>query len=209
MMKNTEWGAVAYLSHSIYGINDEVRINNNLYYLTGYAAKDGSGSTTKVAMWNTPRGYLASTTGNITGIYDMSGGTTEYVMGVMKDENGNLMSGNDSTWNSGFNGRLYDGSSYTSGIDFPESKYYDAYNYHTSYTNYSRRILGDGTGEMGPFQSSKSSWYNDSAYFLYSSFPWFGRGGEYNVGSRAGAFYFVTCDGHAYDNFSFRLVLGV
>ena len=38
MMKNTEWGAVAYLSHSIYGINDEVRLNNNSDYLTGYAA---------------------------------------------------------------------------------------------------------------------------------------------------------------------------
>ena len=29
MMKNTEWGAVAYLSHSNYGIGTEVRINNN------------------------------------------------------------------------------------------------------------------------------------------------------------------------------------
>ena len=42
MMKNTEWGAVAYLSHSKYGINTEVRINNNSSYLTGYAAVDGT-----------------------------------------------------------------------------------------------------------------------------------------------------------------------
>ena len=40
MMKNTEWGALAYLSHSKYGINTEVRINNNSNYITGYAATD-------------------------------------------------------------------------------------------------------------------------------------------------------------------------
>ena len=33
MMKNTEWGAVAYLSLSNYGINGEVRINNSSTFL--------------------------------------------------------------------------------------------------------------------------------------------------------------------------------
>ena len=210
MMKNTEWGAVAYLSHSIYGINDEVRLNNNSSYKTGYATttENGSSSTTDVAMWNTTTGYLASTTGNIMGIYDMSGGANEYVMGIMKDANGNLMSGYDSTFNSGFNGTLTDGSNYTEGIDFPESKYYDVYN-STTYTDYFQRILGDATGEMGPFQSVKSSWYNDYADFVYSSVPWFFRGGNRNHGSVAGAFYFDSSRGHASGSFSFRLVLGV
>ena len=209
MMKNTEWGA------SIYGINYEIRINNNSNYLTGYAAttENGSESTTDVAMWNTPTGYLASTTGNITGIYDMSGGADEYVMGVMKDANGNLMSGYDSSRNSGFNGTLEYGSSITNGISFPESKYYDAYNYNTSDTNYSRRILGDGTGEMGPFQyidyGYRSSWYNDYADFVYSGYPWFRRGGNYSLGSGAGAFYFSNLNGPAYRYISFRLVLCV
>ena len=64
----------------------EIRINNNSQYKTGYAAttENGDRSTTEVAMWNTPTGYLASTTGNITGVYDMSGGVSEYVMGVVK-----------------------------------------------------------------------------------------------------------------------------
>ena len=214
MMKNTEWGAVAYLSHSIYGINGEIRINNNSQYKTGYAAttENGSGSTTNVAMWNTPTGYLASTTGNITGVYDMSGGVSEYVMGVVKDANGNLMSGYSQSSNSGFNGTLYGGSSYTSGIDFPNSKYYDAYNYYTSYTNYSQRILGDGIGEMGPFQkgqyqSRSSSWYDDYAYFVYYAAPWFVRGGSSGSGSWAGAFFFNASLGSAKSSFSFRLVL--
>ena len=211
MMKNTEWGAVAYLSHSIYGINSEMRINNYSELKTGYAAttEEGSSSTTEVAMWNTPTGYLASTTGNITGIYDMSGGAEEYVMGVMKDANGNLMSGWDSTWNSGFNGTLMDGSSFTNGIDFPESKYYDVYNYSTSDTDYSRRILGDATGEMGPFQSDISSWYSNGARFLKPDIPWFLRGGHYFSNLRSGEFYFYSNHGHVFDIISFRLVLSV
>ena len=209
MMKNTEWGAVAYLSHSNYGINGEVRVNNNSSFKTGYAAttEEGSSSTTNVAMWNTSTGYLASTTGNITGIYDMSGGAWEYVMGVMKDANGNLMSGYNSSQNSGFNGTLYDGSSYTNGIDFPDSKYYDVYNYNSNRSNYSQRILGDATGEMGPFQGYRSSWYNDASYFVNSSDPWFYRGGGYYNGSDAGAFYFIYSYGHADGYVSFRLVL--
>ncbi len=211
MMKNTEWGAVAYLSHSIYGINSETRINNYSELKTGYAAttENGSSSTTDVAMWNTSIGYLASTTGNITGVYDMSGGAWECVMEVMKDANGNLMSGYDSSRNSGFNGTLYDGSSITDGMDFPDSKYYDVYNYNTSNNNYSQRILGDATGEMGPFQSYDSSWYNDYAYFVNSSYPWFYRGGIYSNGSGAGVFFFNSSFGHAYSRISFRLVLGV
>ena len=209
MMKNTEWGAVAYLSHSIYGINDEIRINNYSELKTGYAAttENGSSSTTEVAMWNTTVGYLASTTGNITGIYDMSGGAAEYVMGVMKDANGNLISGYDSVSNSGFNGTFNDGSSFTNGIDFPDSKYYDVYNYGTNLANYSRRILGDATGEMGPFHNYNSSWYNDEAWFARSGVPWFSRGGDYRNRSWAGAFLFFDHSGTAYSDISFRLVL--
>ena len=209
MMKNTEWGAVAYLSHSIYGINYEIRINNNANFLTGYATttENGSSSTTDVAMWNTTTGYLASTTGNITGIYDMSGGADEYVMGVMKEANGNLMSGYSSTSNSGFNGTLYDESSYTDVIDFSDSKYYDVYNANINNINYSRRILGDGTGEIGPFHSNTSSWYKDYAFFVYSSFLWFYRGGSYYHSYGAGLFCFSGFNGLPSSNISFRLVL--
>jgi len=70
MMKNTEWGAVAYLSHSIYGNNAEITINSNSGYITG----GGSGTSyiTNVAQ---------STTGTVYGVYDMSGNSYEYVMG--------------------------------------------------------------------------------------------------------------------------------
>ena len=74
MMKNIEWGAVAYLKQSNYGLGiTDIGINNNSSYYTG----GGSGTSYKT---NTGQ----STTGNITGVYDMSGGADEYVMGNYK-----------------------------------------------------------------------------------------------------------------------------
>ena len=239
MMKNTEWGAVAYLSHSIYGINDEVRINNNSSYLTGYAAvseptvdypeyKDYGTSSSITRSYNTTTGYLASTTGNITGIYDMSGGANEYVMGVQVDESGLPLSGRHNIYNSGFNGTLgcpacdigtvsgVDSSitSITNGISLPESKYYDAYNYNTSRFNYSGRILGDATGEIGPFDVNNqnrpiNSWHLDNAWFVNFSSFWFGRGGHYGGGSGTGIFYFGSSSGNTDGGISFRLVFCV
>ena len=82
-MKNSEWGAVAYLAHSQYGRNGfEVDINNSSYYITGNGSNSTT-STTKVAgvanAYNTEIGAHASTTGNIYGVYDMSGGAYECV----------------------------------------------------------------------------------------------------------------------------------
>lgn len=73
MMKNTEWGAVAYLSESKYGRNGtEITINNSSSYLTG-----GGDYKSNV---------LQSTTGNIYGIYDINGGAHEYVAGVLESK---------------------------------------------------------------------------------------------------------------------------
>ena len=69
-MKNTEWGAVAYLSHSTYGINTEITINNCENYVTGIGADTvsaGSSSTTcttDINKWTGSKGKLASTTGD-------------------------------------------------------------------------------------------------------------------------------------------------
>src|SRR5690606_19467069 len=81
MMKNTEWGAVAYLSKSIYGANDEIWINNSSTYTTGCAGNSVSANYYNGCQnaYNTPNGQKASTTHNIYGVYDMSGGALEYV----------------------------------------------------------------------------------------------------------------------------------
>ena len=70
MMKNIEWGAVAYLKQSNYGLGiTDITINSNNSYTGG-----GSGTSYKTNIGQ-------STSGNITGVYDMSGGAYEYVMG--------------------------------------------------------------------------------------------------------------------------------
>ena len=175
--------------------------------------------------WNTEVGYLASTTGNISGIYDMSGGTVEYVMGVMVDQNGKPMSGRNSFSNSGFNGTFgcptcdNDTSGLlelTDGVPFPtDARYYDTYDYVESNRIYSRRILGDVTGEMGPFatvtygtqQRLISSWYADEAWFIHHIVPWFIRGSAYYQGSCSGVFSYNGTRGHAFGGGSFRIVL--
>ena len=83
LMKNSEWGAVAYLTHSRYGRNgEEVTINNSSSYITGNAgdAVSSAFNTGGISnQYDTNKGILASTTGTIYGIYDMSGGADEYV----------------------------------------------------------------------------------------------------------------------------------
>ncbi len=224
MMKNTEWGAVAYLQHSKYGSHESVRINNNKSLITGYAGTEEptlgynngedmpenhvegtelnkNGTNTK--MYNTIEGYHASTTGNITGVYDMSGGAWEYVMGYTI--NATYFGGNSEITN-----------------NYPEffndekwKKYYD--NYTTTISlQYNNRILGDATGEMGPFGQeedpdkylrSKSSWYKDYADFIFSSLPWFFRGGLWYDGVMTGVFAFGHYLGGADPIVSFRIVL--
>ena len=139
----------------------------------------------------------------------MSGGSTEYVMGVMKDINGNLMSGYTIYGNSGFNGILYDGSNFISGINFPSNKYYDIYNYYNNRFGYFGRILGDATGEIGSFYSSVSSWYNDDSWFVDSLYSWFVRGAVLSYGTRAGIFAFASFTGNFASTLTFRIVFAI
>ena len=237
MMKNTEWGAVAYLQHSIYGSQASVRINNNSSYITGYQANNEptcgyTGTNEECNRYcndgtcNTayPNSVLASTTGNITGIYDMSGGAWEYVMGVMVDEEGNPMSGRNSIYNSGFNGTFgcptcnNDTSGLTeltNGYSWPDAKYYNTYAYATIDEQFQRRILGDATGEMGPFASATyltqtrqiNSWYSNLSSFVFSSLPWFMRGATNTDGIYANTFAFGSTYGSVLNSIGFRLIL--
>jgi hypothetical protein len=239
MMKNTEWGAVAYLQHSKYGSMDSARINNNENYVTGYAATkeptcgftntneecNRYGATEDITKpYNTSTGYLASTTGNISGVYDMSGGAWEYVMGVMVDQEGKPMSGRNSIYNSGFNGPfgcpVCDNNTsglteLTTGVTFPSLKYYDQYAYSENDETYGRRILGDATGEMGPFAAVTygtqniqiGSWNIDEAWLINRYHPWLRRGSALNHGLGASVFAFTTGAAVKEDSDGFRVVL--
>ena len=224
MMKNTEWGAVAYLQHSKYGSVTSVRINNNSSYITGYAATEeptlgyaggtsragnriestalGVDATYSVNYLNS-KSLVASTTNNYSGIYDMSGGAWEYVMGYTT---GATTVGGSSGITSLYS-NFFSDSSY--------SKYWDKYT-STANTNYNNRILGDATGEMGPFGNekdpdnntrNKSSWYKDFAKLANSSDPWVIHSGSWKDGVTSGAFAFSNNSGDAYTAYSYRIVL--
>ena len=207
MMKNSEWGAVAYLSHSKYGINSEIRINN--YYSSGF--KTGCGASTASASQSTTCGityggsstYPQSTTGNISGIFDMSGGSWERVMGVFANSSGVLWSGG-STYNSGFNGLLgSSGTAKTDGITFPESKYYDVYR-ASSGTTINILTACNGGVCYGHGISEVSNWYGDYNGFISSTYPWFYRGGGTNNTTEAGIFYYYYGSGNAHTDYGFR-----
>ncbi len=259
LIKNMEWGAVAYLQQSQYGSHQSVRINNNTNYLTGYAAKvepttgytgtnelcsstpdacneyGGVTSPGSDGEYNTnyfnKESVVASTTNNYTGVYDMSGGSWEYVMAGMDDNStgdgktGMLSSGQNNPNNSGFNGILTCPScsggnenitNVVGKIDMPRDKrFYDKYDYSTSNMTYNRGMLGDATKEMGPFQSIVygtqtrhiSSWYDDIAFTVYTNYPWVERGGNSTFGTDSGVFVFDNTDGTASSYRTFRLVL--
>jgi len=177
MIKNMEWGAVAYLSHSKYGRIEEITINDNISFLTG----DGD------YVFNTNQ----STTGNIYGVYDMSGGSFEYVMGGMFESGNTII--NVSL--SGFEQTTID--------SVIMSKYIDKYNYGTTYDDqlaYDRRKLGDATGET-------RGWYGDSSNFVYSTNSWFERGGDNDGSVSSGPFQFHRIAGGSGIDDSSRLVI--
>ncbi len=206
MMKNTEWGAVAYLSHSQYGVNAEVYINNNSTYLTGCGGDtaDASESSSCLNAYGDKADgiYNQSTTGNISGIFDMCGGSYEYVMGYNTSASSvGGSSGITELYSDFFTARSWD-------------KYYDKYvNASSLRTAYNQRILGDATGEMGPFSGNRTSWYDDYGWFIYPLYPWFNRGGQYKDTFLVGMFNFSVGNGSGGNDvgkqhFSFRVVLG-
>ena len=148
MSKNNEWGAVAYLTQSIYGrcINSttctEVGINNNSNYITGIGATPGaSNANSTTNSYETTLGIGASTTGNIYGIYDMSGGSHEYVMGIS----------NKTIGSSGFS-------------SLPDEKYYNNYT-SSSYTGHALTETSGWYNDYLSFVTTSSSWMFRGGYY--------------------------------------------
>ena len=214
MMKNTEWGAVAYLKQSKYGLGltdiGDNAYNNNYQFKAGCgpaSETDLTSKTTTCTSYTSTAGVKSSTTGNIYGVYDMAGGASEYVMGVVQDNTNTStpMSGYSTSSNSGFTGKVYASGNYTSytGTAFPSSKYYDLYDFGTTNIDssaYARRILGDATSET-------RGWYSDNMYIAYAEHPWFDRGGSADDGAWEGVFYANMYVGSPHVFYSFRSVL--
>ena len=210
MLTNMEWGAVAYLTNSNYGrcsggTCTEVTINNCSTYVTGIGAdtvdagQSSTTCTTDANKYNGAKGVLASTTGNVYGVYDMSGGAYEYVMG---NESSTADTYTFYSSNAGFASSWYS--------NYSNQKYVNTYANGSTYTDqtaYNRARLGDATGEVVSSTGGSGGWYSGYAYFPSSNNSWFERGGRYNYSYTAGVFYFYRRNGGAVSGFSARAAL--
>ena len=158
MLKNIEWGAVAYLKQSKYGLGTtDIAVNTNSNFYTGGGTSDAY--KTNVAQ---------STTGNIYGVYDMSGGAVESVMGNY----------NDIISMAGFS-------------SMPAAKYYDKYTSSTGKTGDATTETSGWYGDSTGFLDSSFTWYGrggDNASDTYAGlFAFDNCGGAdcYNPSARA------------------------
>ena len=193
LMKNSEWGAVAYLTESKYGRNGTAVSKNGMYYTAG-----GSGAKPTT-------NKLQSTTGNEYGIFDTVGGVYEYVAGYIADSSSRF------------------GNSFASTADTTNNKtestpYATVYKMATSNIltdNYNiniNKIFGDATTETSTSGSGSTSWHTARSYFVgidhYDNFPFFLRGDDTGI-PNAGSFSFNVQDGCSSGNFGFRVCLAV
>jgi len=229
LIKNSEWGAVAYLSQSKYGLNGaNIYINNanlnntakSVYAVTGCAGatEDASAvattitelnnrTTSGVYVWTQKSGTKASTTGTIYGIYDMSGGAWERSAGLVNNGNANLSTYGQSMLNALNNGKS---SKYVTVYPYDSSVDKDGANIDTaSAANWkaNTKIYGDGIRETSTAGTEKTSWYGNFSYITAVYGPLNVRGGHYWDADGAGLFCFSRTAGNsAYFN-GFRSVL--
>ena len=229
MIKNSEWGAVAYLSQSKYGLNGaNIYINNanlnnttkSVYAITGCAGATEDASvvattiielnnrtTSGVYVWTQKSGTKASTTGTIYGIYDMSGGAWERSAGLVNNGNANLSTYGQSMLNALNNGKS---SKYVTVYPYDSSVDKDGANIDTaSAANWkaNTKIYGDGIRETSTAGTGKTSWYGDYSYFPAVNSPFSKRGGGYWVTDGAGLFSFYRAGGNSDYSSGFRSVL--
>ena len=208
-MKNSEWGAVAYLTQSSYGRNGtEISLNN--YYttesspwrtaITGMCidGTSGSKSTTLGNAYNTTVGVKGSSTANVTGIYDLNGCVWERTAAYISNGNASLSSYGQSYANTTANANGYQTLSTKWATVYPYNSSSDSYtNNYSVYSGKKSTIYGFGDAilEISTTGYGSTSWNGDYSYFPDTSGPFFHRGGYYGDTSGAGLFAFGTYNG--------------
>ncbi|CDE84183.1 unknown [Clostridium sp. CAG:273] len=189
MMKNDEWGALAYLSKSKYGKNSKIERNTNSSYYTG-------GESENAYVDNVGQ----STTGTVYGVYDMSGGAYEAVAAYVNNGTKYLTSYANSI--------LVNGEKKTKNVYSIGSYDSSGYNYSANSDKY-----GDAVYETSRYGDQHyQSWNFGNSMFPSTSGPFFNRGGGYHNSAGAGIFSFIGQDAstNSGENYtSFRPVLVV
>ena len=181
MLKNSEWGAMAYLTHSKYGRN-------------------GNEATLETSYTTATVGELESSTGNIYGIYGINGGAWERTASWdTKSTSGYLTS----YGNIELDGIIYGKNGAVS------SKYATAYENGTGTDSgiLAKTVGKTGDAIKEVWCASDRSWFNDYCNFACSTYPFFVRGGRAGDGEAAGVFASSNATGGPSENDSFRAAL--
>ena len=202
-MKNSEWGAVAYLAQSSCGRNNtEVSMNsknlNNLNSKQIYAVTGYSGETAN--------GVDASTTNNMSGVFDMRGCVWERTTAYVANGNDNLKYGSSFATVTSATPDAYTNSSteYATVYPYDSARLGETYNSKKS-TTYG---FGDAILETSGRTTNTDGWNEDYSGFPYSTCPFFSRGGHYgDTAAYTGSFAFYFTVGGAYNIYGFRSVL--
>lgn len=199
LMKNTEWGAVAYLTKSNFGANTNPIWKNayNLYQTGCSGSTEKSNYESNCIEYQTENGVKASTTWNITGVYDTSGGAWEFVASYVNNGNENLTTYGTSVVNApSWKKDIY----IVEETDLPEN------NYQANKTIYGDAIYETSTSGY----DSNNAWNQTYGYMPATKTPFFIRGGSVASGGINAIFSF-----HQYGQggwpiqYSFRPVVAI
>ena len=125
----------------------------------------------------------------------MSGGAWERVAAFNDTDSNNY----ETTYGSSFAGTAKASTKYA-------TKYSNNSTTNSGTLLYTVGKTGDSTKEVYT-GSGTANWFSSYSYFLYSSYPFFIRGGGYVNGSYAGVFYSSNTYGNDVSSYSFRVVL--
>jgi len=196
LIKNTEWGAAAYLAHSKYGRNKIT--GETMSNLTGYNTGNGNYKT-NVGL---------STTNNVYGIYDMAGGAWEHTAAYVDSTKGGTVA-NTYLTSTSYGKALYDAPSKYKDVYVAASSDDRVRNYSANAHMYGDAIFETSYTSYDGTNYPDSSWNGDYSAFSFASSPFFFRGGGYDGSAAAGVFAFSHNTGASNAKQGFRPALAI
>lgn len=199
LMKNSEWGAIAYLSFSKYGRNTQkVETNKSRNNYTG-----GDKLESNIYNYNGTQ----TTTGNATGIYDLVGNAWEYTANFI---------------NNGYRGIAEYGGTEENYLleNITNTKYKTIYNnsstddgkgeYDRTYAvnNFEANsgVRGDAMYEISSNPYASSTWELGSSFYMQQDTPFLIRGADLST-SNSSIFAYHGSNGQADTTTGFRVVM--
>ena len=187
---NTQWGAIAYLTQSKYGTNGE-ELEVNEYSLEGITKN----ATAQTGGENYIKNVKQSSTFNVYGIYDLSGGAWERVSAILDNNHKYL--------------QIYDYRL----VKNKDTRYVDKYTVaeeDTAEKNYqvNSNKYGDAMWEVSNSSEGNNAWNNDCSIYPTQGTCIIRRGGNYLDGEKAGIFAtYISAGCETNANSSYRVTL--